>query len=168
MKVLGIDPSFLRTGLCHYDRGLIRFERIDRPSNEPIVKDFKHLYIESKRVCSTLEGILQENFYLNVIIEYPPPTSQFSGGMYMLVTTLVELLKRLDCKVYLSRPAVGGYMFKQRPWKKSDSVKKAKPFVQGKYRICADEADAFLMVAGLVPELIEQLDPVRIPTYEII
>lgn len=150
--LLGIDPSYTRTGLCYFDGSGFSFSRVD--FTEPLEKTFFGLYSRSSEIiCRVIADASSKTELsdLRIVVEYPPPVSQFSAGMWMLVSTIVREISPLVAEVHLAPPAVGRNIFRNGNWRKSDSVLKARPFFDQKGRLSADEADAFIMIIPLLP-----------------
>ncbi len=166
---IGIDPSFRRTGVCIYDhqRHECRFLRVEAyPAGVP--KSFIGTYKAAHETSSQIMRSIQNYKNFDVVLEFPPPTSAYSAGMYTLVSTILYDLLSMDVEVKLAHPGIGRYLWKQK-WKKSDSVRVAQPYFVQKGRLSGDEADAFVMLLPQVPRLFQEsgaLNQVRLRTME--
>lgn len=160
--LIGVDPSFSRTGLCVISKDGPRVMRLDHP---PFNKSYLSLLNLSREIAIWVYSIVEENKPTHLIIEYPPPTMQFSAGMYMLSSAIFLACRKHQ--PYLSPPAIGRILFKQSPWKKSFAVSKVKEVYNPKPRICADEAEAFIMcIPFLSPEVQSRFGVLKSILYE--
>lgn len=170
MKFVGIDPSFNRTGVCIYDEdtGEVVFHRIDGTPGE-VDRSFPGVYRGAKKVSGQLMNIIKPIGECQIVIEFPPPVSQYSAGMYALCVTICNDLEREGYHLRVAHPSIGRYLFKIKPWHKSDSVRVATPFWKQAGRLCADEADAFVMLLAAVPDLAAKckvINPVKLISLE--
>lgn len=148
-RILAIDPSFKRTGIFFFD-GRFQFSRL----NGPKVLDTRYFAL-FKLSSDIADYAYHFSIMLKpdvIVVEYPPPVGQFTAGMWMLTSMIIN---RLDTKVYMAPPAVGRVLFKTRDWGKSDSVAVAKKFYSNR-RLCGDEGDAFVMALPHLPYLVQQ------------
>lgn len=80
-SLIGIDPSYTRTGVCIYKGSGFSFYRID--SIDLLHKSFDSLFTESCKRARLISSLIRKEggSLGGFIIEAPPPTSQFSGDI---------------------------------------------------------------------------------------
>lgn len=165
-EFLAIDPSFRKTGICETSGSGFLFSRLTTP--DVLDKSFLGILRSSEQMARRVLDHYRAGDYKRVVLEYPPPVSQFSGGMYLLCGSIVNLLSEYT-DVELSPPAVSRTLFKVRKWAKSLSVQKAKPYFDQKGRLSSDEADAFMMLLPFMSVKFQQnLGVVRAVTYQVL
>ena len=150
--LLGIDPSYRRTGIClRTDSGFV-FHKIEFTG--VLHKNFIGLHYVAEEIAQRIGALINHYRPTLTVIEEPPPRSSFSGGMYLLVSHIAfELLKWDPMRIHISTPAVGRAIFKNKKWSKGDSVRVASPYSEKEGRLTGDEGDAFVM---LIPFLAEE------------
>ena len=124
-RLIGIDPSYRRTGICYWKVGSSpSFARIEY--NDLYIKDFHHTYLLAQQQTNLILNHVKDYRPTVIVVEHPPPVGQFAGGMYLIVAILLSKLS--DYTVYLAPQQVGRTLFKDGRWKKSKSVDVAKKF----------------------------------------
>lgn len=160
--ILGIDPSYRRTGLCLRTESGFVFERIDYDGQ--LVKDFRNLYSRTLHVAAGVRSIIDKYRPTTVVLESPPPVGQFAGGMYLICGIVAHTLKDYDpLRILIAQPQMGRVLYKNKKWRKSDSVQIAH-LITGK-KVSGDEADALIMLLPILPPSIQQKAEI-LRTYE--
>lgn len=147
MVILAIDPSFSNLAYSLYDGDkTIYMDRLSYPLGDKIGFDkiFKachelwHLFRESLDLLGVNKSIMIDK----VISEIPPPTSQFSSGLFALDTYILsKLFDTYDCikEVYEVPSNFLCTIHGSSKYTKSDSTKLARYFIdeifEGRYDI---------------------------------
>lgn len=150
-RLLAVDPSYRKTGICVYTGARFHFRKIQ--IREKFDKSFEDVFWISYWQAVQIQE-MAENFKADrVVVEYPPPFRMWAGPMYMLVTQIIRNLMPLF-PVLLSPPAVGRQIFHGK-WKKTDSRDLARRY-HADEKISEDQADAFVMLLPLLPKEIRR------------
>ena len=157
---IGLDISFRRTGIAVIDEHWKRIELTAVPG-EVGDKSFQGIIRAVEIQSDLIMHVIRKHFVkdvpdeLFIVIEEPVPNSQFSSGLFALVSKVVfDIKKEVPLKgIWMLNPTYIGHLHKTRVYNKSDSVRMAGSLMnvlqqQGfnvqKGRYSHDEADALL------------------------
>ena len=169
-RVLAIDPSYTRTGICiqlgdnYQCCNVVLRDEISLPGDEgtffTIIEgqaghDFSTSFREAGFIieeliskCSISE---YSSFFDIIIIEYPPPRSIWSAGLYMLdsliLNSLLVYFVAQRTEIYMVPPnAINSWIGKKK-LSKTEIVEFAKERIGGKVpHMTHDEASAYLLI----------------------
>ena len=116
--IIGADPSYLRFGLCFLtlDRDGLREIRLCSFSQElPEGFRFVDMILSTKLLVDKIKSCIKEtlsednlkyeNLYVPILsMEVPPPTREFSAGLYMLDTVVYLNLSEFSELTFVSYP----------------------------------------------------------------
>jgi hypothetical protein len=115
---LAIDPSFRRTGFSYFLNSRIVISQIETQTKEASLADY---YNTSTIIVNKLASSLPAYDSASIVIEAPPPVSQFSAGLYMLVALLIDnLLTTPHTKLYTLPTAITRTIYGARSIHKTD------------------------------------------------
>ncbi len=162
--ILAQDPSFRKMAFSLYDgKRTIYLDTCSFSLGESV--GFERVFEGSLQIFKDYKDVLyslgvNDNLFIDYIIsEIPPPNSMYSAGLFALDTHLLYKLYEMnsECKkIYTLPPSFLVTLHNRQKYKKSDSTKMAKYFMEEvfgdifeyKYsgRLNADQAESFLFL----------------------
>ena len=162
MILVGIDPSYTRTGLVILDTELKEITSI-RVENKIGEKDYVNLYNKANEQSYNINRLISQKPDF-IMSECPFSQAQFSSGLFALDSLMFyKLSQRCPKAIDVLHPSYLKYLHKNAKYTKTDSVNLAKEFlkvyqvhgysfdVQGRWS--NDECEAFLFLTRLFVKL---------------
>lgn len=128
--LVGIDPSFRRTGVSFWLRDRIVVDSVSFKDEGPIDKRFQGIYEEVKRrtdsILQKIEGYCDRSY--KVVSEEPFPGGEFSSGLWALDTMLFNKIEnREHCMEIVNlNTTYLSYIHQKKKYTKTESVELAK------------------------------------------
>lgn len=170
MVLVGLDPSFSRTGISVIDTNSKVIRITDVRNTIGKEKNFVNIFKCSLRVHKGIRDFIDElGIDLDYIVsEIPPPRAMFASGLYALDTSLfLDLIYRYPKLkgIYLLHPTYIAHLHGKKKYNKSESVDMAKKlfdiFTTYSYhisydgRLSHDCAESFLFAVRLYVHMSE-------------
>lgn len=121
MKLVGIDPSFNRTGISIYKNGKLTITSKGY-EGEKIPPTFQNIWRKAGKLSLDILNVIKPNKNTIIISEVPPPQGQYSPALWCLDSMLFDALQEFDCKIYNLPPTYLGHVHGKRKYSKSESV----------------------------------------------
>ena len=161
MEILvGLDPSFHRTGIAIYvnNKIIVSEVKITPNPNKSFEQIYRDVMTQKNNIMREINDILMsEKVYLmeglEVLSECPPPQGNFAPGLYALDVSIFSAMRREGWGVYRVYPTYLGHVHGKRKYSKSESVELAKeilsfyPHEIKSKRLSHDEAEAVIFLA---------------------
>lgn len=158
---IGLDPSFTRTGISIYNVDekslqVCRVENKDLPAKKSFDNMFHLVNLTIRNILSRLPS--PDGNELIILSEVPPPSGQFSSGLYALDTALLREISLIyKSTIYIVPPTYIGSVHGTRKYNKSTSTilgnKLLSLFsnvVMDKKNICHDESESLIFLIRLL------------------
>lgn len=163
MILAGIDPSYQRTGIAIYKDGVIYIKNCKTLPNKD--KSFQTVWNEAREQVSRIKDALTKVGtecvvkYDGILSECPPPSGQYSPGLYALDSLMFERLIHMTSELRVVYPNYLGHVHGKRGYTKTESVELARVMLdrlqdsvtvetQSK-RVSHDESEAVIFLCRL-------------------
>lgn len=169
-RVLAIDPSYSRTGVCLQQGESVfpysvwkgkefpetegtLFSSISVDAGKSFPDAFQDASKQSNQLIELCSVGGKTHELDKIIIEYPPPIGRWTGGLYLLDAILIKDLLAFFAgeftEVFLIPPnAINSYFFQKKKVSKTEIVEYVKEkFNLQTLKINHDEASALLLIA---------------------
>lgn len=160
MVLIGMDPSFKRTGLAIYcnNKIIVSETKLDSNPNKSFEQIYRDVKTQVERIMMEINDILICEGIINmedvvVLSECPPPQGSFSPGLYALDVSIFTEMSREGWDVYRVYPTYIGHVHGKRNYTKSESVTIAKEILESynyeirTKRLSHDESEAVIFLA---------------------
>lgn len=155
MILMGIDPSFTRTGLSIYNTETKELFITKIVNELPKNKSFQNLFNVASSISENILKIIEDYDVDFIISEVPPPQGSFSSGLFGLDMVILYSIRSLVKEIYTVPPTYLAHIHGKRGYKKSDSSELGKrliPLLTDKVhkRYTHDEYESLIFLCRLV------------------
>lgn len=158
-SLVGIDPSFKRTGISILVDKDIYIDRYgDSFDDKSVVSIFNESVLRVCNIIDIIKGHVKGD--VKVISECPPPRGSYSPGLYGLDFLLYDSLIPISKEVNVLYPNYLSHVHGTRRYKKSDSLNLSKSIIDVlknngyslhiNHRLSHDESEAFIFLFRLM------------------
>jgi hypothetical protein len=156
MKIISVDPSFTRTGVFlngevpsgfgHKVTAKVPGASFISFSSKIDEASFPGIHISVRRLVEELEEITKAYKPGLAIMEYPPPQSSYSPGLFTLDNMILDMFVHRVGEVFLLHSGAIDSFFKKKSTAKSVIVKETRKELGAKLtRLNHDQASAYVL-----------------------